>query len=290
MLIRKFNLPGIDWSPQEEACASDLVRETLYRARDGTVLDALIYGTTALGFDTFVFGIVANDRRPDAESRPYILTNQADEWVRIYDERAYLELDPRCELAGEPGYAYWEAAQFYKNPPHKIFLTEAAAYGIRSGLVLGLCTRNPPSYAMMALNCKVPTLSRWSAEDRLLIAGQALILGKVLSRSVREFLHEQELLFPAPTMQLNARERDILALAASGKTSKEIAETIGVAKITVDMHVGTILNKMGALNRSQAIAKAIAHKLIRVMDDGHAEYKSAKIHAVRGAPRLKVLK
>lgn len=290
MLIRNFNLPEINWSPQEEASATDLVKETLHRARAGTVLDALIYGTTALGFDTFVFGIVANDRRPDAESRPYILTNQADEWVRMYDERAYLELDPRVELAGEPGYAYWEAAQFYKNPPHKLFLTEAAVYGIRSGLVLGLCTRNPPSYAMMALNCTAPTLDRWNAEQRLLVAGQALIVGKVLSRSVREFLNEQELLFPAPPMKLNVREREILTLAASGKTSKEIAETMGMAKITVDMHVGIILNKMGALNRNQAIAKAIANKLIRVMDDGHAEYKSAKIHAVRGAPRFKAVR
>lgn len=290
MLIRNFNLPAINWSPEEEACATDLVKETLHRARTGPVLDALTYGARALGFDSFVFGIVANDRRPDAESRPYILTNQAEEWVRIYDERSYLELDPRCDLAGEPGYAFWEAAQFFSNPAQKLFLREAAAYGIRSGLVLGLCTRNPPSYAMMALNCAAPTLDHWNAQQRLLIAGQALIVGKVLSRSVREFLNEQELLFPAPPMKLNNRERQILTLAASGKTSKEISETIGIAKITVDMHVGTILNKMGALNRNQAIAKAIANKLIRVVDDGHAEYKSAKIHAVRGAPRFKPLR
>ena len=87
-------------------------------------------------------------------------------------------------------------------------------------------------------------------------------------------------------MQLNNREREILTLAASGKTSKEIADAMGMAKITVDMHVGTILNKMGALNRNQAIAKAISHKLIRVIDSGHAEYKSAKMHAVRVAPRV----
>ena len=45
---------------------------------------------------------------------------------------------------------------------------------------------------------------------------------------------------------------------------------------------------MGALNRNQAIAKAIANKLIHVLDDdGHAEYKSAKIPAIRDAPRPK---
>jgi DNA-binding NarL/FixJ family response regulator len=136
---------------------------------------------------------------------------------------------------------------------------------------------------MLSFNRAAPTLQRWTAEQRLFIAGQASILGKILSRTVRRFLNEQELLFPAPPMKLNHRERDILTLAAAGKTSKEIAATVGVAKITVDMHVGTILSKMGALNRNQAIAKAIANKLIEVDDDGHAEYMSAKLNATRKA-------
>ena len=78
----------------------------------GSVQEALVFATAALGFDTFVFGIVANDRRPIAESRTYVITDQAEAWIRIYDERAYLELDPRIELAGEPGHAFWEARQF----------------------------------------------------------------------------------------------------------------------------------------------------------------------------------
>jgi DNA-binding CsgD family transcriptional regulator len=285
MMVRKLCLPEINWSPQEEACATKLVKETLRRARAGTVLDALVYGTAALGFETFVFAIVANDRRPDAESRPYVITNQAEAWIRRYDERAYLEIDPRVELAAEPGYAFWESRQFEKDPRHRLFLTEAAAYGIRSGLVVGLCTRDPPSYAMLSLNQAAPTLERWSAEQRSHIAGQASILGKVLSRTMRRFLNEQELLFPAPPMKLNLREREILTLAAAGKTSKEIAGTVGIAKITVDTLVGIILSKMGALNRNQAIAKAISNKLIYVTDDVEAEYKSAKVHATRRAHR-----
>jgi len=250
---------------------------------DASVQEALDWGTKQLGFDSFVFGIAANDRRPDAESRAYILTNQADKWVRSYDEHAYVEVDPRVDLAGEPGYAFWETRHFDANPRHKVFLTEAACYGIQSGLVLGLCTRDPPSYAMMALNCAAPTLDHWSAEERLLIAGQALVLGKVLSRSVRNFLYEEELLFPRPPMKLNIREREILTLAAAGQTSKEIAGVLGIAKVTVDIHVGTILTKMGALNRNQAIAKAIVHNLIQLPDDVNAEHKSAKLQATRRA-------
>ena len=124
--------------------------------------------------------------------------------------------------------------------------------------MIGLCTRDPPSYAMLGLDRGAATFAGWSAEQRLLVAGQVVILGQVLSRTVRRYLNKQELLFSAPPMKLNLRERDILTFAAAGKTSKEIAVTLGMAKITVDMHVGTILSKMGALNRNQAIAKAIA--------------------------------
>jgi DNA-binding CsgD family transcriptional regulator len=286
MMVRKLALPEIDWSAQEEACATGLVKEALRQARAGSVQDALVFATAALGFETFVFGIVANDRRPDAESRTYVITDQAEAWIRTYDERAYLEYDPRVELAAEPGHAFWEARQFDADPRHRLFLRESAAFGIQSGLVIGLCTRDPPSYAMLGLNRAAATFDSWSAEKCLLIAGQASILGKVLSRTVRRFLSKQELLFPAPPMKLNLREREILTFAAAGKTSKEIAGTLGIAKITVDMHVGTILSKMGALNRNQAIAKAIAHKLINVSDDVHAEHKSAKLQATRRSHRV----
>ena len=290
MMVRNLDLPEITWSPQEEATATGLVMETLRLARARTIREALTFAAAGLGFDSFVFGIVANDRRPDAESRTYVITDQVDAWVRMYDERAFLELDPRVELAAEPGFAFWEARQFDKNPRYKLFLKESAEYGIQSGLVIGLCTRDPPSYAMLSFNRSAPTLQRWSAEQRLLIAGQASMLGKVLSRTVRRFLNEQELLFPAPPMKLTSRERDILTLAAAGKTSKEIAAAVGVAKITIDLHVGAILSKMGALNRNQAIAKAIANKLIEVDDDGRAEYKSAKLNAARKAQRGEVRK
>ena len=104
---------------------------------------------------------------------------------------------------------------------------------------------------------------------------------------MRNFLYEEELLFPRPRMKLNIREREILTLAAAGQTSKEIAAVLGIAKITVDIYVGTILTKMGALNRNQAIAKAIVHNLIQLPDDVNAEHKSAKLDATRRAHRTR---
>ncbi len=72
MILRKLCLPEINWSAQEEACATGLVKETLRQARSGSVQEALVFATATRGFETFVFGIVANDRRPDAESFPSV--------------------------------------------------------------------------------------------------------------------------------------------------------------------------------------------------------------------------
>jgi DNA-binding CsgD family transcriptional regulator len=85
-------------------------------------------------------------------------------------------------------------------------------------------------------------------------------------------------------MKLNIRGQQILTLAAGGRTSKQIATLLGIAKVTVDIQVGMILGKMGALNRNQAIAKAVQHNLIHLPDDD-AEYRSAKLQATRTAQR-----
>src|SRR6266581_8381767 len=118
--------------------------------------------------------------------------------------------------------------------------------------------------------------SRRRFRDPALAHRGAGVLGKVLSRTVRKFLNEQELLFPAPLMKLNGRERDILTLAAAGRASKEIAAMVGV-----DMHVGPILSKMGALNRNQAIAKAITNKLIDVDHEREAQRDQEEIRTDR---------
>ena len=45
-VIRTMQLPKLIWLPQEEACATELVTETLHRALVGTVQEALVWGTT----------------------------------------------------------------------------------------------------------------------------------------------------------------------------------------------------------------------------------------------------
>jgi DNA-binding NarL/FixJ family response regulator len=51
---------------------------------------------------------------------------------------------------------------------------------------------------------------------------------------------------------LSAREGEVLRLLADGLTDREIAETLGISRRTVETHVSTVLHKLGVRNRAQA--------------------------------------
>lgn len=54
--------------------------------------------------------------------------------------------------------------------------------------------------------------------------------------------------------RLTAREREVLALLASGATNAQLADRLTVAESTIKSHVKHILHKLGAGNRAAAIA------------------------------------
>jgi LuxR family transcriptional regulator, maltose regulon positive regulatory protein len=68
---------------------------------------------------------------------------------------------------------------------------------------------------------------------------------------------------PGPIELLSDRELQVLRLLAAGKSNPEIAEELVVVLDTVKKHVGHILDKLGAANRTQAVARARALGLLR---------------------------
>ena len=56
----------------------------------------------------------------------------------------------------------------------------------------------------------------------------------------------------------------MLAWVAQGKSASEIAEILRIAKRTVDEHVQTAVRKLGAQNRTHAVAIALRDAIINV--------------------------
>lgn len=61
---------------------------------------------------------------------------------------------------------------------------------------------------------------------------------------------------------LTARETEILQWMYYGKSNTEIGTILGINALTVKDHVQKILRKLNALNRTQAVGKAFALRIL----------------------------
>lgn len=61
----------------------------------------------------------------------------------------------------------------------------------------------------------------------------------------------------ATTRELSPRQREILALVAAGRTSKEIAGDLGISESTVNWHLSNVFDRLGASSRAEAVALAM---------------------------------
>lgn len=68
----------------------------------------------------------------------------------------------------------------------------------------------------------------------------------------------------SPPVHLSPREAEVLALLAEGAPNKAIARRLDISVHTVKFHVAAILVKLGAANRTDAIAIAMRQGLVLV--------------------------
>jgi DNA-binding CsgD family transcriptional regulator len=61
---------------------------------------------------------------------------------------------------------------------------------------------------------------------------------------------------------LSARELEVLALVAAGRTNKEVAEALSISRHTVGRHLENIFAKLGVTGRAAATAYAYEHDLL----------------------------
>ena len=99
---------------------------------------------------------------------------------------------------------------------------------------------------------------------RVIASGDALLSPGVTRRLVAEFAARTRPARPVPGLaELTSREREVVALVASGLSNEEIAARIYVSQSTVKTHVARSMMKLGARDRAQLVVVAYEAGLVR---------------------------
>jgi DNA-binding CsgD family transcriptional regulator len=79
---------------------------------------------------------------------------------------------------------------------------------------------------------------------------------------VSKFAETVENLLPEAKVGLTAREKEILRWTADGKTSDDISKILSLSVNTVNFHIKQTQAKLNAVNKTQAVVKALMLHLI----------------------------
>jgi DNA-binding NarL/FixJ family response regulator len=96
-------------------------------------------------------------------------------------------------------------------------------------------------------------------EAALMLTETGVLLPAPLSRTVLDRLRQLEARYGANGIErprLGKREALVLRMLATGATNREIARLLGVSVSTIKNQVAAIFRKLGASNRSEAVALA----------------------------------
>lgn len=103
-------------------------------------------------------------------------------------------------------------------------------------------------------------LTKDASGDELVNAIQSVDRGlRYLPRVALDRLAER-----IPAVDLTPREAEVLACIARGHSNREIAEELHIAEKTVRIHVSSVLDKMGARDRTQATIYALQRGLVHL--------------------------
>ena len=67
-----------------------------------------------------------------------------------------------------------------------------------------------------------------------------------------------------PSVELTPRESEVLVCITQGRSNREIADELHIAEKTVRIHVSSVLDKMGARDRTQATIYALQRGLVHL--------------------------
>jgi DNA-binding CsgD family transcriptional regulator len=207
-----------------------------------------------MGFELFTYAL--RIAAPSLTPQEFLLSGYPAAWVERYLKRGYFAVDPvvlHCQKSALP--VLWDESM--NDGSAAEYWEEARAFGLRTGV--SFAVHEQPGMVGIFSLARDQRLKLEGAELDALI-GRAQVFASLLHHAVVR-VHLPRLI-PEASAPLTARERECLKWAADGKTAWEIGQILGITERTAIFHINNVIHKLGALNKTQAIVRAMALKMI----------------------------
>jgi LuxR family quorum sensing-dependent transcriptional regulator len=219
----------------------------------GAVMDATAETLAGYGFEYFMFGGVA---RSSADMPGIVLAHRTPgELLKLYVERRYADVDPvmrRLLRTSEP-FRWLDVPHDQEREPKAAELAKLVRdFGLAQAFLVPI-----PSPAGTYGNV-------WMAGPKPNLTPRTWPALHLMGLYAFDRVHRLVGPLPDHRSTLTAREREVLTWLATGKSSWEIGEILGIAKRTVDEHCQTLERKLSAGNRPHAVAIALRNRLIEI--------------------------
>lgn len=187
--------------------------------------------------------------------------------------RAYLEREPNFLIVGEyaDGESAWEGIQQHQPQVALLDIRMPGLDGVALArkikeawlptVSLMLTSYDAQQYVMASLRAgargyvlKTVSMETISKAIRIVARG-----GFYLDADVASAVEEEGNFVPEP---VSVREREVLLLAARGLSGKEIASQLFISERTVQTHLASIYDKLGAKNKTEAMLLSLKYGIV----------------------------
>lgn len=181
------------------------------------------------------------------------------EWVQHYIVKDYLRVDPvvvGCYQRFHP--VDWKRLD-WSSKAARAFQADAIAHGVgNQGYSVPI--RGPNGqFALFTVshNCDDDSWAAFTEANRR----DLILIAHYFNQKAIEFEPDRT---PEPAQPLSPREIDAMTLLAIGYSRAQVAETLAISEHTLRVYIEAARFKLGAMNTTHAVARALSRGLIVV--------------------------
>lgn len=216
------------------------------------VFDSLNRIINSMGFEYCSFGV----RLPKlgGVTREHWSTTYPSHWQDVYLGHGYMAIDPVIDTALRKSLPVVWTDELFKTQPE--FWEEARAHGVCHGWTMAMHGKGG-EIGLISIARSAGALSPLELDD---VEARLIWLSHTSNSAIANLFAARNM--PPHAGELTHREREVLCWTAAGKTSFEIGVILGISTRTVNFHITSILLKLDAVNKTQAVVKAVMLNLL----------------------------